>query len=126
MEHPATCGEGLAVNASLPAKLGDLAAALAAVLEAHMKALDRSDERSQPELDTYRELATTFRGVASQLFAAAGDMSAARSLPMGSHDERVMAGSEAREGFRTFVRTEQELRDLLERRLSADKAMLGE
>ena len=38
-----TCGKGLAANAVLPARLGELMAARAEVLERHMKALDPTE-----------------------------------------------------------------------------------
>ena len=35
-----TCGQGLAANAVIPAKLGELIASMAEILEVHTKALD--------------------------------------------------------------------------------------
>jgi hypothetical protein len=126
MQGPSTCGQGLAENSALPAKLGDLTAALSAILEAHMKALDRSDDRAREEHAVYRELATTFRGVASQLYATAGQMAAARALPMAPHDEKAMTAPDQMDAFRGFVRVEEELRALLEQRIVADRGLLGE
>jgi hypothetical protein len=44
-----TCGQGLAANATLPAKLGELMASVARVLETHTKALDLNDEAAGQE-----------------------------------------------------------------------------
>lgn len=51
-EQP-TCGKGLAENSVLPAKLGELISAIAENLEAHMQALDRTDQNSRREYDAY-------------------------------------------------------------------------
>ena len=40
MTDEPTCGRGLAASAALPGKIAELSAALAEVLERHMKALD--------------------------------------------------------------------------------------
>ena len=45
-EHP-TCGQGLAEHSALPAKLGELAAAMAENLEAHQDLLDVTDENAR-------------------------------------------------------------------------------
>jgi hypothetical protein len=45
-----TCGEGLAANAVLPAKLADLMTARAEVLKRHTRALDPIDATAQKEL----------------------------------------------------------------------------
>jgi hypothetical protein len=39
-----TCGQGLAKNAEVPARLADLASSMAGLLEAHTRALDVSNE----------------------------------------------------------------------------------
>jgi hypothetical protein len=49
MAQPSTCGEGLAQNSLLPTKLGELAASMADVLEAHVPALDLEDENARKE-----------------------------------------------------------------------------
>ena len=48
-----TCGKGLASQAPLPAKLGDLTSALADMLDAHTRALDLQDERGRDEQAAY-------------------------------------------------------------------------
>jgi hypothetical protein len=56
MENQRTCGQGLAENSALPAKLGEMIGALTGNLEAHMKALDRKDKNARKEHDAYREV----------------------------------------------------------------------
>jgi hypothetical protein len=48
-EDQPTCGKGLAESSILPAKLGNLIAAMAGNLVVHMKALDLTDSNSQAE-----------------------------------------------------------------------------
>jgi len=50
MEQQPTCGQGLAHNAAPPAKLAEVFAAVAEVLEIHLTALDPKDKGSRPEL----------------------------------------------------------------------------
>jgi hypothetical protein len=45
--EPPTCGKGLAENSALPALMGKLLAAMVENLEAHMKALDLTDQNSR-------------------------------------------------------------------------------
>lgn len=126
MEDEPTCGKGLAEHSVLPAKLGELTAAVAEILEVHMTALDLSDENSRKEHDAYRELAKEHRETAVQLQATAERMAGYRDLPMGRHDMEVMASPKAREVFERFVKLEQEILELLQRRLERDRQMLGE
>jgi hypothetical protein len=122
----ATCGQGLAANAALPAKLGELAAALAGVLEAHTKALDLEDENARRERDVYLTLVGEQRRAAAQLRAAADRMAGARDLPMARHLPDVLASPELAAPFRRFVDIEEELLALLRERIDEDRAMLGE
>lgn len=124
MDDQPTCGKGLAENAGLPWKLGEMAAALSAVLEAHLPALDLTDEHSRQEHEVYQRLAGELRHTAAQLEAIARQMSAARDLPMGQHDMTVMASSEVRVSFERFIQSEQDLLTLLQRKVDADKQML--
>jgi hypothetical protein len=126
MKEQQTCGKGLAENSALPAKLGELTDALAEILEAHMEALDPTDEESREENDAYRELATEHRKIAVALLEAAGRMAGYRELPMGRHSPEKMAAPRVREAFQRFVELEQELAALLEKRLEADRKMLRE
>ncbi|HEX5759532.1 MAG TPA: hypothetical protein VF121_10085 [Thermoanaerobaculia bacterium] len=101
-EHP-TCGEGLAEHSALPAKLGELIAAMAENLEVHMQALDSKDPDARRE---HR-------------------MAGYRDLPMGRHDEKAMAGPEVLAAFETFVRAKQELLELLRKSAEQDQRMLA-
>ncbi len=120
-----TCGEGLAANAVLPAKLADLMAAQAEVLERHTRALDPTDAAARIELDAYKRLEHTHRGVASELAELAEEMAGYRDMPMGRHDMRVMSDPEGQmEAFRRFVVVERELLALLQSKLGAEDELL--
>jgi len=122
-DHP-TCGKGLAENAVLPAKLGELTASVADILEAHMPALDLTDERSKREYEAYRLLVEDHRQASLQLESIAKQMAGYRDLPMGRHDDKAMAASAVVESFQRFVELEQELLTLLQRRVERDRQML--
>jgi hypothetical protein len=124
MDDDPTCGKGLAENAVLPAKLGELTASVADILEAHMPALDLTDERSRREYDVYRLLAGEHREASLRLEAIGQQMAAYRDLAMGRHDEKAMAASAVVESFQRFVELEQELLVLLQRRVEQDRQML--
>lgn len=124
MTDEPTCGKGLAGNSLLPAKLGELTAAVGAVLEHHMTALDMTDANSRREREVYAELVARHRAIASQLAATAKQMASYRDLPMGRHDQKVMSGAKARQVFEAFVRHEAELAALLQERLERDRTML--
>ena len=62
-----TCGKGLAENSALPEELSELIEALAGVLEAHMKALDLTDENSRKEQEAYALLVRKHREAAAHL-----------------------------------------------------------
>jgi hypothetical protein len=110
-----TCGKGLAANAVLPAKLAELMAARAGVLERHMKALDPSDPNGRTEATAYTALARAHRDVASQLDSLARQMAECRDLPMARHDPAVMGDPNGQiEAFRRFLAIERELVGLLE------------
>ena len=126
MVEQATCGQGLVANAALPAKLGELAAALAAVLDAHTKALDLDDENARRERDVYLTLVEKQRGVAVQLQSVADQMTGARDLPTARHLPDVLASPELAAPFRRFVEAEEELLALLRERIDDDRSMLGE
>jgi hypothetical protein len=91
MDEQQTCGKGLEQNAVLPAKLSELAAAMGAVLQAHIPSLDLTDERSLKEHGVYQRLVADFRQVAVQLEAIARQMGGSRDLPMGRHEVAAMA-----------------------------------
>jgi hypothetical protein len=125
MDEQQTCGRGLAENAALPAKLGELTRALGAILEAHVPSLDPTDEPSRKEREVYRRLVDELEHVGAQLGGIARRMDQARDLPMGRHDQAAMGSPAVGQSFRRFVEIEQELRTMLERRLEHDRQMLA-
>jgi hypothetical protein len=120
-----TCGKGLAANAALPAKLAELTAATAAVLERHTKALDMTDPAAREEFDAYAALVRAHRTIAGELASLAQQMAGYRDLPMGRHDEAVMADPEGQaEAFQRFVAIERELLALLSVKVEEDEQLL--
>jgi hypothetical protein len=126
MDEQPTCGKGLAEHSVLPAKLGALTAAVADVLAAHQEALDLTDANAKREYDAYAELVDAHRLTAAQLEAIARRMASYRDLPMGRHDMSVMTAAPSRDTFARLVAMEDELLELLGRRVAEHRAMLGE
>ena len=124
MDDTPTCGKGLAANATLPATVGALIAAMADVLDVHRQALDLTDENARPEHHAYATLVDELRSISGQLAACARHMADYRDLPMGRHDEQQMSGREAFAAFEEFVRTERMLLSLLTARVGEHEAML--
>jgi hypothetical protein len=125
MKNQPSCGQGLAENSALPAKLAPVIGALAENLEVHMKALDPKDENARKEHDAYRTVATELRRVGEELEAIASEMARHRDLPMGRHDEKAMSSPAVRAAFEKFVRAEQELLGMLQARREQDREMLA-
>jgi hypothetical protein len=121
-----TCGKGLAEHSLLPARFGDLVAAVAENLEAHMPALDLDDEDSKREHEVYGRLVEQHRALAEGLRAVGEEMAAQRNLPMGRHDEQAMSSPRVREAFERFVDAERALLELLEQRMELDREMLDQ
>jgi hypothetical protein len=65
------------------------------------------------------------RSIGDELEAIATEMAGYRDLPMGRHDEKAMSGPQVRAAFEKFVRVEQELRAMLEKRVEPDRSMLA-
>ena len=63
---------------------------------------------------------------AAKLGETARRMAGYRDLPMGRHDMSVMSSRKAVEAFEKFVKLEEELLSMLEKRLVADREMLAE
>jgi len=122
METPTeTCGQGLAENSVLPAKLGELINSMAEILEIHMGALDLQDNASRLEHEAYRELAREQRKTAGALKETARRMAGYRDLPMGAHDWSVMSSPRAVAALENFVKLEEELVALLQQRVMGEK-----
>jgi hypothetical protein len=125
MSSPATCGQGLAEHASLPAKLGELTDAVAENLEIHMTALDLNDENAKQEHDAYVKVTKAHRQIAAELRAAAEAMTGYRDLPMGAHDMEAMTSPEVLDAYHHLIKVEQELATLLEQRAEQHQALLN-
>ena len=126
MKNQRTCGQGLAEHSVLPAKVGELISSLAEILELHMKALDLTDENSKKEHAAYVALASQYRKIAAQLQATAKQMAGYQDVPMGRHDQKAMSSPQFREAFERFVKLEEELLSMLQKRLEADRKMVAE
>jgi len=121
-----TCGRGLAEHSVLPAQLAEVTEAMADNLMAHMQALELDDEPARQEHAVYLRLAEEQRQAAGRLRGVAGEMAAARDLPMGRHDAQTMSSPEVADAFQRFVKARQELLALLQRMAEQDQRMLAE
>ena len=124
MSEPSTCGQGLAENAALPARLALVTEAMTDMLERHMIALDLTDPRSAAEHAVYGELAAAHRRTAEQLRAAAHLMDAQRDLPMGPHDMAAMSDPSTVQAFQALVDAKRHLLALLRDTADEDDAIL--
>ena len=120
-----TCGQGLAEHSVLPAQLAEVTEAMADSLMAHMQALELDDEAARQEHAVYLRLAEEQRQTAARLRAVAGEMAAARDLPMGRHDAETLRSPEVGDAFRRFVKARQELVALLQGMLEQDQRLLA-
>ena len=109
MDDQPTCGKGLAEHAAVPARIGDVIAAMADVLDVHQQALDLTDQNARLEHHAYVTLVLELRSIAAQLAATAGRMAGYRGLPMGRHDEQKMSGPDAVATLEHLVQTERAL-----------------
>jgi len=125
MDEQQTCGRGLADNAVLPARLAEVIETMADNLRVHMAALELDDEPAREEHAVYLRLTEEQRQAAGRLRAIAGDMAAARDLPMGRHDQTAMASPEVAGAFRHFVEARRELLATLEGMAEQDERMLA-
>ena len=121
-----TCGQGLAENSVLPAQLAEVTEAMADNLQVHMQALELDDPSARQEHAVYLRLAEEQRQTAARLRAVAGEMAAARDLPMGRHDRQAMTSPEVANAFQRFVKDKQDLLALLQRMVEQDQRMLAE
>lgn len=126
MDDQPTCGKGLAEHSRLPARLGELIAALAQNLEVHQTTLDQSDENARREHRAYEHVAREHRAIAGQLEAVASHMAGYRDLPMGRHDERAMRSRAVLDAFTRFVAAEEALLAEMQKAVDRDRKMLAE
>ena len=125
MDEQQTCGRGLAEHSELPARLADVTNAVADNLQAHMQALELDDEAARQEHAVYLRLAEEQRQAAGRLRAIAGEMAAARDLPMGRHDAQTLTSPEVADAFRHFVKAKQVLLATLQGMAEQDQRMLA-
>ena len=125
MDEQQTCGRGLAEHSELPARLAEVVEAMADNLRVHMQALELDDEPARQEHAVYLRLVEEQRQAAGRLRAVAGEMAAARDLPMGRHDTQTMTSPEVAEAFQRFVKAKQELLALLQRMAEQDQRLLA-
>jgi hypothetical protein len=125
MDEQQTCGRGLAEHSELPARLAEVVEAMADNLRVHMQALELDDEPAREEHAVYLRLAEEQRQVAGRLRAIAGEMAAARDLPMGRHDPQTLASPEVADAFRQFVAAKRELGATLGRMAEEDRRLLA-
>jgi hypothetical protein len=114
MEQQQTCGQGLAQNAALNAKLAEVFSAVAEVLEIHLTSLDPKDKGSRPEFDAYVALATEYRELESRVRALAMQMEGYRDLPMAVHDMAVLTSQGAKQALEQLITEKQGLAVLLQ------------
>lgn len=126
MTEQPTCGEGLAANAAVPAKMAQFLDSLADTLDSHIEALVPGDDKAALERRAYMSLVQQYRDASSRLAAAAREMAGYKVLPMGAHDEQVLTRADALEPFRNYVQTKRELLDLLTDSYAIDQRMLQE
>jgi hypothetical protein len=126
MSEQSTCGHGLAEQSVLHASLSRLVAAIGRNLELHLAALDPSDDPSKPEYDAYTELVAQHRDLETRLRTTADTMASCRDLPMASHDPEVMGGAPVMQAFEALLVEEEQLVELLQGWLVADRALLAD
>ena len=126
MDEQQTCGRGLAEHSVLPAQLAAVIEAMADNLRVHMGALELDDEPARQEHAVYLRLCEEQRQAAARLRAVAGEMAAARDLPMGRHDQQTLTSPEVGEAFQRFVKAKHELLALLQQMVEQDQRMLAE
>ena len=125
MHEQLTCGKGLAHHSSLPAKLGELTAAMAENLEIHMKALDLKDPNAKKEHEVYQKLATASREIAMQLISTAHLMQEYQDLPAAKHSSQAMNDPQVRISFQKLMKVEQELCELINERKLENQEILA-
>ena len=124
MDEQQTCGRGLAEHAVLPAQLAEVVEAMADNLQ--VQALELDDEPAREEHAVYLRLTEEQRQAAGRLRAIAGEMAAARDLPMGRHDTQTMTSPEVGDAFARFVKAKQELLARVRRIVEQDQRLLAE
>jgi hypothetical protein len=120
-----TCGQGLAYNAPLPAKMAEVTGLLADILELHLPSLDLTDPLSQREFEVYQELLSWYREISGRMRETARHMADQQDLPMGRHDLQAAASPQMAQTFATFVQRKRELLALLQQAEADDAHILA-
>lgn len=123
VDEAATCGEGVAQHAAIPAKLALMFEGLAETFALHRNMLELEDEHARKEDEVYRDLAARWSQVARQVRETAELMLAQRTLPMGAHDESGW-GPDNLAAFAKFVRAQGQALALLRVAQEHDERML--
>ena len=124
MSDEPTCGLGLAEHCVIPAKMGELIAALAENLELHIPTLVMSQDASRFEHEAYTKLAAEHHAIAEALTAVAAHMAGYRNLPMAVHDDKALADPKVAEAFGRYVKLQRELIAVLQKALARDQELL--
>lgn len=119
-----TCGQGLAGNAALPARMAEVTGLLADILELHLPSLDLTDPVSQREHEVYQELLRGYRESAARMAETARSMAGYRDLPMGRHDPAAAASPSMVDTFEKFIQSKRDLLALLQAAVADDTEML--
>lgn len=87
-----TCGQMVADNAGMPAKIADLMNAYADEADAHAAFMAAGkDKNAMAEIDGTKKLAVQYRETAASLTRTADAMKAAAGWPAAAHDMKKMA-----------------------------------
>lgn len=119
-----TCGAGLAQHASVPRRMAVYLTELAETLELHRRMLVLEDPNAKHEDDVYRELAASYRDIATRLGETASRMSAQHTLPMGEHDVSKWTDVHMK-AFTRFVHEQGALASVLQVAAARDGRMLA-
>jgi uncharacterized protein YndB with AHSA1/START domain len=119
-----TCGIGLAQQATISLKIGEMFEGLAETLELHRVMLKLEDPNARREGEVYREFATSWAEIARNVQRTAARMLEQRELPMGEHDEAKWGERNTR-AFEKYVRAQGQLLARLRITAVLDEAMLA-
>jgi hypothetical protein len=126
VDEPQTCGQGLAANAVLPARMAGLLGALAGVLAKHVLALDERNPDALAERAAYEALVHAHQDITQRLEALARQMESYRDLPLAPHDEDVMHDPTLQAAaFQRYVAELRTLAELLNTMVTENEALLG-
>lgn len=126
MTEQHTCGKGIAARSPLPARMADVANAMAEIFAFHQKSLPLNDDAAAAELRTYARIEEQLRSIAAFLQSLAQTMADAYAMPMAPHDFSVLATAENAGTFGRFIASEQQLFEYLREAVEKDRAMLAQ